>query len=157
MYVYLYICIFAYGNEAIKDRKENDSQIEKEVVVREKIKQGVDAEAKWIIKDKKIRYGYKQHTATYPEGLVLEIITTPANQSDIKHLEDVLEVVNPTKVRWVKADKCYKSDKVIRSKNLKNHIMRKAAKSKKLTEFETKFNKRVSIIRYKVERTFGSI
>lgn len=146
--------------EAVEDRKENDSQDENKAVVREKIKPGVDTEAKWIIKDKKIRYGYKQHTATDPEGLVLGIVTTPANESDIKHLEDVLEVVNPATGTWVKADKGYKSadnDEVIRRKKLKNHIMRKATKSKKLTELETKCNKLVSKIRYKIERTFGSI
>ena len=147
--------------EVVEDRNEENDQIkEKEIFLKEKIKPGVDTQAKWIKKSGKLHYGYKQHTATNQEGLVLGLVTTSANESDIKHLDDVLELIDLPKRTWVKADKGYKSagnDEILRRKKLKNHIMRKAPKGKKLTEREMKCNKLVSKIRFKVERTFGSI
>jgi len=148
--------------EAVIDRQEeNQSNQEKpKHILIEKPKAGVDTDAKWIKKAGRLRFGYKQHTATDENGLVLGVITTSANESDITHLEDVLNLVNPNEGTWVKADKGYKSsynDDVISSKKLKNHIMRKALKNKPLTNNEVKFNKLISKVRYKVERTFGSI
>jgi transposase, IS5 family len=147
--------------EVVEDCKEENDQIkEKQILLKEKIKPGVDTQAKWIKKSGKLHYGYKQHTATNQEGLVLGLVTTSANESDITHLEDVLELIDLPKRTWVKADKGYKSagnDEILRRKKLKNHIMRKAPKGKKLTEREMKCNKLVSKIRFKVERTFGSI
>jgi IS5 family transposase len=135
--------------EIVEDRnEEKDSNKDKEVLLKEKIKPGVDTQAKWIKKAGKLHYGYKQHTVTNQEGLVLGIVTTSANESDIKHLEDVLELVDLPGRTWVKADTGYKSagnDEVLRKKKLKNHIMRKAPKGKKLTERETKCNKLINL------------
>jgi len=39
------------------------------------------------------------------------VVTTAANESDIKHLEDVLDASQVKKGMWVKADKGYKSEK----------------------------------------------
>jgi IS5 family transposase len=147
--------------EAVEDRQEDETnpKLEKTILA-EKVKPGVDTEAKWIKKAGKLRYGYKQHTATDEQGLILGIVTTSANESDIKHLEDVLNVVNPAKGTWVKGDKGYKSaenDEVVRARKLKNHIMLKASKNRQLTTIEQKINKLISKVRYKVERTFGSI
>lgn len=148
--------------QAVEDRKEEElnEELSSNLKLIERIKKGVDTEARWVKKAGKLRYGYKQHTATDENGLVLAIVTTSANQSDIKHLEDVLEIVNPKAKTWVKADKGYKSkenDDVLSKRNLKNHILRKAVKGKPLTANELKFNKLISKTRYKVERTFGSI
>ena len=143
--------------EIVEDRKEDEHPVSK---AEPKIKPGVDIDAKWIKKAGKLRYGYKQHTATDEQGLVLGIVTTSANESDIKHLEDVLLKVKPKARIWIKADKGYKSnenDNVISNLKLRNHIMLKASKNKTLTERELKFNKLISKTRYIVERTFGSI
>ena len=147
--------------EITEDRKEDEQTTEQESVnLIEKVKPGVDTDGKWIKKAGKLRYGFKQHTATDEQGLVLGLVTTSANESDIKHLEDVLLVVNPTKGTWVKADKGYRSKEnsdVLSKLKLKNHIMHKASKCKELSKREQKSNKMVSKIRYAVERTFGSI
>ena len=50
----------------------------------------VDTEGAWIKKAGKLRFGYKKHVATDDQGLVRVVITTPANESDIVHLEDVV-------------------------------------------------------------------
>jgi len=60
----------------------------------------------------------------------------------------------------IKADKGYQSQKnkeIVEKKKLKNHILKKASKGKPLTEWEKKFNKLIGKVRFKVERTFGSI
>ena len=123
-------------------------------------KSGVDKEARWVKKRGRLHYGYKQHTATKEEGLVLALITTPANESDTKHVEDVLDKIDTENYKSIKADKGYKSennDKVVKEKKLRNHILHKAKKNKKLTRREIEFNKLISKTRYKVERTFGTI
>jgi len=60
----------------------------------------------------------------------------------------------------LKADKGYQSKKnaeLLKKRNLKNHILRKAYKNKPLTRWERKFNKLIGKTRFKVERTFGGI
>lgn len=60
----------------------------------------------------------------------------------------------------LKADKGYQSKTnaaLLKSRNLKNHILKKALKNKPLTKWEKRFNKLVGQTRFKVERTFGGI
>ena len=145
--------------KVVEDRQEEESQ-DTIPHLEEKTKPGVDKDAKWLKKAGRLHYGYKQHTGTDENGLVLGIVTTSANQNDIKHLEDVLDVIKPSKGTWVKADKGYDSienDNVLSKRQLKNHIMKKAKKNQSISPNELKFNKLVSKTRYKVERTFGSI
>ena len=60
----------------------------------------------------------------------------------------------------LKADKGYQSKKneaILKARELKNHILKKAKKNKPLTFWEKRFNKLVGKTRFKVERTFGGI
>lgn len=120
--------------EAVEDRNETDC--EEKSSLQEKIKPNVDKDARWVKKAGKLRFGFKQHTAVDPNGLVLGVVTTSANESDINHPEDVLDKIELPEKAWVKADKGYKS--------------------KALSKREIQFNKGVSRLRYKIERTFGS-
>jgi len=77
-------------------------------------------------------------------------------------LEEVLETVNVALPKDIplKADKGYQSKKnveILKKRNLKNHILKKAVKNKSLTKWETRFNKLIGKTRFKVERTFGGI
>ena len=75
-------------------------------------------------KGNKLRFGFKQHTATDDNGLVVGIVTTSANESDIVHLDDVLEKVPLEPRATVKADKGYKStnnDNAIKERGFKNY------------------------------------
>jgi len=49
------------------------------------------------------------------------------------------------------------SGDLLKDKKLKNHILKKAKKNQPLTAWEQKFNKLVGKVRFKVERTFGSV
>lgn len=120
----------------------------------------VDTEAAWLKKAGKLRYGYKKHIVTEQEGLILGVTTTAANVNEIANLEEVLAGVDLPIDCIFYGDKGYKSaknDELLAAKNLKNRILKKARKSKPLKESEHRFNKLCGKIRFKVERTFGSI
>ncbi len=120
----------------------------------------VDKDASWVKKAGRVRYGYKKHLVTNQVGLVLGVVTTKASVNEISNLEEVLNSADLPKHIPLKADKGYQSEKnneIVKQKELKNHILKKAKKNKPLTEWEKKFNKLVGKIRFKVERTFGSI
>ena len=112
-----------------EDSKEEEQQEKAQTKIVEKVKPNVDQEAAWIKKGGKLLYGYKQHTAANQEGFVLGIHTTPANESDIKNLENVLNTITIKPRTPVFANKGYASkdnDKVLISKKLKNRILNKA-------------------------------
>lgn len=126
----------------------------------EKVQSHVDQEAAWIRKAGKLHYGYKKHTATDEQGMVLAVISTPANESDIVHLEDVVAKAKLASKARVRADKGYCSAsnrKYLKGQGLKDGIMHKAVRNKKLTAHQHRFNKLVSKVRYRVERTFGGM
>lgn len=144
--------------EVAEDRKEGETTDSTQL--QEKIKPGVDTQARWIKKAGKLRYGYKKHVGTDSGGLVLGVVTTAANESDIMHLEDILDASQVKKEMWIKADKGYtskKDDEIVKKKKMKNHIMYIAKKNKALTHRQSMFNKLISKTRFKVEHTFGSI
>jgi IS5 family transposase len=152
--------------EIAEDRNEdarNEVDIEKEKEEKQilQIKQpGADTDAAWLKKGGKSRYGYKKHVITDTEGLILGVHTTAANVNEIANLEDVLQKVDIPENIYFYGDKGYKSaknDALLKSKKLKNRVLHKAKKNKALTDAEKRFNKLCGKIRYKVERTFGSI
>jgi len=151
--------------EIVEDRKEplegNEQQpIVPIIALTVKVQSHVDTEGAWIKKAGKLHFGYKKHMATDEQGLVRSVITTPANESDIVHLEDVVARAGIEKGSRVRADKGYSSASnrtYLKSNGLKDGIMYKAVKNKPLNNHQVRFNKIVSQVRFKVERTFGSI
>jgi transposase, IS5 family len=140
-------------NEAEKEKQTTDIQLIKQ------IQKGVDTEARWTKKAGKIRYGYKEHIATDENGLVLSIETTAANEHDSLAFEKLIKKADLPAQARVFADKAYKSakhDTLLKDKGLKNAIHHKAIKNKRLSKWQTTFNKLASKHRYTVERTFGS-
>jgi len=121
---------------------------------------GVDSEARWIKKAGKTRYGYKKHHVTDTEGLVIGLLTTPANVNEIANLEDVLATADLPENIHVYGDKGYRSvknEELLKSRKLKSRILHKAKKGKALTEREKLRNRLIGKTRFKVERTFGGI
>lgn len=146
----------------VEDRKEEEDvpTVEPKLKLEVDVKSHVDTEAAWVKKGGKLRYGFKKHTLTDEQGLVRAIITTPANESDMVHLADVVEKAKLEKGSRVRADKGYSSKAnrdFLKENKLKDGIMHKAVKNKPLTNHQQRFNKIVSTVRYRVERTFGSI
>jgi IS5 family transposase len=139
-----------------EDRCEDPIEVHKEYA------DSVDKEGTWLKKRGKYHFGFKKHHVTDNEGLVLGVLTTTASKNEIANLEEVLETVNVVLPKDIplKADKGYQSKKnteILKKRNLKNHILKKAVKNKPLTKWETRFNKLIGKTRFKVERTFGGI
>lgn len=149
-----------------EDRSETErdsSEIEKEDAFFKAVQReqpGADSEARWVKKGGKSRFGFKKHHVTDEQGLVLGVLTTPANVNETSNLEDVLQTADLPKGIAVQTDKGYASKKnreLLKKRGLKDRIMSKAAKGKPLTRWEVLRNKLISRTRYVVERTFGSI
>lgn len=138
----------------------NDREDEQEIEVSKEYAQSVDKDASWLKKGGKYHFGYKKHHVTDNEGLVLGVLTTKASVNEIANLEEVLDTADLPKNIPLKADKGYqseKNEKLLKARNLKNHILKRAKKNKPLTQWEKKFNKLIGQTRFKVERTFGGI
>jgi IS5 family transposase len=143
-------------HEVTEDRSEE------EIAVKKQYAESVDKDGTWLKKRGKYHFGFKKHHVTDNQGLVLGVLTTTASKNEIANLEEVLETVNIELPKDIplKADKGYQSKKnaeLLKKRNLKNHILRKASKNKPLTRWEKKFNKLIGKTRFKVERTFGGI
>lgn len=137
-----------------------DGAADGEATIEKATSSGTDKEAAWVKKAGRLRYGYKKHYVTDPEGMVIGIHTTAANVHEITNLEAVLDTAELPAGIAVKADKGYQSQKnkqLLIDKKLKNHILKKATKGAPLSKRATQFNKCVGKTRFKVERTFGSI
>jgi IS5 family transposase len=125
-----------------------------------KNQKGADPEGRWIKKSGKTRFGYKKHVVTDEEGLILGILTTPANVNEISNLEEVLNTADLPEGIYLNADKGYASEKneqILKTKKIKSRILHRARKGKPLTERQKLRNKLIGKTRFKVERTFGSI
>ncbi|PQB08046.1 hypothetical protein BST83_13485 [Polaribacter filamentus] len=142
--------------------KVTEDRFADQVEVHKEYPNSVDKEGTWLKKRGKYHFGFKKHHVTDNEGLVLGVLTTTASKNEIANLEEVLETVNVVLPKDIplKADKGYQSKKnvaILKKRNLKNHILKKAVKNKPLTKWETRFNKLIGKTRFKVERTFGGI
>ena len=78
--------------EVVEDRKEDENiEASEKAMLKEVVKPNVDTEARWVKKMGKLHFGYKRHTVTDENGMVLAEETTAANESDMKHLETPLK------------------------------------------------------------------
>ena len=144
------------------NHKVTEDRSEETVTVKKDYADSVDKDATWLKKRGIYHFGYKKHHITDDEGLVLGVLTTTASKNEIANLEEVLDTVNIELPKDIplKADKGYQSNKnakLLKQRNLKNHILKKAVRNKPLTKWEKRFNKLIGKTRFKVERTFGGI
>ena len=123
-------------------------------------KPGVDYEARWVKKGQAYRYGYKKHTLTDSQGLVLEVITTTANVADTTQIAPLAAKAGLPEGTLILADKGYTSKQnraALKALKLEDGIMHKAARGKPLTASQKHLNGLISATRWVIERTFGSI
>ena len=96
--------------EVVEDRKEDENmEASEKAMLKEVVKPNVDTEARWVKKMGKLHFGYKRHTVTDENGMVLAEETTAANESDMKHLETPLKKAKLPRKALVYADKGYDS------------------------------------------------
>ncbi len=123
-------------------------------------KPGVDSEGRWTKKQKKYLYGYKMHAASDLNGLIVDVISTPANVSDTVQFQPLLDKIELPPNTPVLADKGYASSansRYLSERHLGDGILFKASRGRPLTSSQKFFNRLVSQARTTIERTFGSI
>jgi IS5 family transposase len=119
-------------------------------------KSSIDPEAKWTKKNGKFHFGYKAHLGVDQDSeLIKKLELTPANIHDGEMLENIIS----KEEKWVFADKAYdsrKNDKILREQGIKNGILIKGARNRRLKKAEKLCNKVLSKFRSPVERIFGT-
>jgi IS5 family transposase len=124
------------------------------------LKTDVDPDAKLIKVGRKLTYGYKMHTLTDLEGLILNLLTTPANVLEATKLKELLSIFESGNGIEVNGDKGYCWQECIDfliENGFGDKIMRKKKKGKDMDESTAQFNKSISGVRYVIERTFGGL
>lgn len=94
------------------------------------------------------------------EGLVLAVSTTKASSHDSGHLPLLWNKLDLKPGSRLYADKDYSglpNETLLKKKNLKSGIQKKATRKHPLSSTAKRFDKLVAKTRYKVERVFGSI
>ena len=95
-------------------------------------------------------------------GLVQHLLTTPANNHDTRQFPSILRHIDLIENSFVLADKGYYSKKnkeLLKQFSLRSGIMLKLKKNdlESIKILKRRYNKKISKIRYIVERTFGTL
>lgn len=102
----------------------------------------------------KTTYGFKTHMNVDEDGFIKSQQLTAGNTHD----SQIFEVLLTGNEKEVYADSAYKSEKhdaLLASKGIKNKVLERAYRNKKLTDEQKRHNRFKSQIRAVVERTFG--
>jgi IS5 family transposase len=116
-----------------------------------------DLDARRTKKNDTTFYGYKNHVNVDVKGkLIRGYSVTPASVHDSQELENILDNDNTGSGIW--ADSAYRSEeteKILKKRNLKSHVHRKAYRNHPLSDFQTLRNTEKSRIRARVEHVYG--
>jgi len=116
-----------------------------------------DTDAKWVKKNGRSYFGYKNHISIDAEHkFIRKYKVTDAAVHDSNVFEELLDRKNSS--RDVYADSAYRSDeklKMLDKKGYREHIQRKGCRNKPLTEWEKQGNHTRSKIRSRIEHIFG--
>jgi len=119
------------------------------------VKSQIDPDAEWTRKGTRHFFGYKLHLAMdMTSRIIRRLIFTPANVNESEPADRLI----CGDERIVYADKAYDSRarrQLLRSKKIKNGIMRRGHPRRPLTDYETRRNKRLSRRRGTVEGIFS--
>ena len=141
------------SREQNKKLKENETPEE----WNENVKRQKDSDAKWVVKNNKRYYGYKNHISVDVKNkLIRAYEVTDAAVHDSNVFEALLDPANSSKD--VYADSAYRSRKnsaILIDNGFRNNVHRKGCRGKKLTGWERRGNRTRSRIRARVEHTFG--
>jgi transposase, IS5 family len=119
-----------------------------------------DKDAKWTFKAGKYTYGYSSVVTTDANGLINKATTHPANKSEMTGFKENVEKVNNQKGVRVLYDKGVASkanSQALKDQKLRCGIMRKKPKGKDMSHWNKVRNRAISVRRFVVERTFGTL
>lgn len=116
-----------------------------------------DPDANWTKKGGSYHFGYKAHIGVDQKSeLIRRVVLTPANVHD----GEIMGHVISGDEKWTFADKAYdsaKNHKILEEKGIKNGIMIKGTRKRKLSREERMCNKILTKFRSPVERIFGTL
>ncbi len=116
-----------------------------------------DTDARWMKKNGKSYYGYKNHVnVDVKHKLIRGYAVTDASVHDSQVFGDLLHEDNRS--RDVYADSAYRSEeslKMLREHRYREHLQRKGYRYRKLTAWEKRGNHTRSKIRSRIEHVFG--
>lgn len=137
-------------NKAIKEGDIPDDWSENK-------KRQKDTDARWIKKNGKTYFGYKNHIdIDAKHKLIRNFEVTDASVHDSNVFEDILDRKNSGKDVW--ADSAYSSKEkrdALKEKGLRNRIHSKGYRNQKLSEQQVDSNHKKSKIRCRIEHVFG--
>ena len=117
-----------------------------------------DPDAEWTKKGQEYHYGYKEHAVVNAEdGFIEDVHVTGAATHDGTMLKAVLK--GKRGVKDVLADKAYASRKnraYLKTRQIRDSILRKAARNRPLTANDLRHNRRLSQRRFVAEQQFGT-
>jgi len=123
----------------------------------DQVKRQKDADAKWIIKNGKKHYGYKNHVSVdVKHKLIRSYEVTDASVHDSNVFESLLDPSNTNKD--VFADSAYRSKRnsqILAAHGLRDKVHRTGYRYRKLTDWERQGNRTRSRTRVRVEHVFG--
>jgi transposase, IS5 family len=116
-----------------------------------------DTDARWLRKNGKNYYGYKNHiNVDVKNKLIRGYAVTDASVHDSQVFDDLLQEDNRS--RDVYADSAYRSEEsleMLRRQGYREHLQRKGYRHRKLTDWEKRGNHTRSKIRSRIEHVFG--
>ncbi len=111
----------------------------------------LEEEASYTVKNKKVHFGYKAHVSTEAAtGMIQKVEYTTAKVHD----SQVFEQLDTGDVP-ISADKAYWSKERDEALGNRSYLMIRGRRNNPLNEAETSYNKQVSRIRGRIEKTFG--
>ncbi len=142
----------------IEEEKVLEEEQEEEEKKELEVQESADRDARWLKKGKKSYFGYRGYVRTDEgDGYIETVEVRPANESEIKMLEKMAE---GSKAKRVYADKGFASKenrKGLKRMGYRDGIMEKAYRGKELTGWQKLKNRLISMKRFVVERTFGTL
>ena len=145
-------------NKVLKSIPNDREEDVGEDVPQNEIEYSKDPDARWLKKGKRYHFGYKAFVTTdSDDGYIENVHLTPANESEVGNLVNALGNVEPERVYGDKGYASKKNREYLKSRGIKDGILRKAARNRPLTPREKLRNKLLSKVRFIVEQAFGTL
>lgn len=122
-----------------------------------------DEEARWVKKGNKAFLGYRGYSAVDTEdGYVEHVEVHPANQSEVNKLPGIVDALSEHGIQpeGALADKGYANAanrEYLQTKGIGDLILFKGSRGHPVHPMQSKMNRAIATLRYKVEHSFGTM
>lgn len=140
-----------------RDENQRIKQGEVPADWQENKKRQKDTDARWVKKNGRTHFGYKNHIGIdVKHKLIRSYTVTDATVHDGHVFEELLDENNTSRDVWTdSAYRCEENLAMLKGRGFREHLQRKGCRFRKLTEWERQGNRTRSRIRARVEHVFG--